>query len=184
MVHMRGWALVWWGIVLLAGCTEANPDYRPPDVQPDGRPPECQVGARRCASNQITQVCSGEGRWINERLCPGLSSCHLGVCVPSGNPCRSEADCGPGRACNIFVDPQEHSRLGTFCAQTVGVKPGLSPCSAHEQCRSGFCLQRGSVSTCFHACREDTDCPKTEHTCAGVVLTVNGVKGEVKSCVN
>lgn len=176
--------LWWWVVALLWGCTEANPDYEPPNVEPDGRPPECQVGDRRCATGQITQVCSKAGRWVNERLCPGLSSCENGVCVPAGLPCRSEADCGPGRACNIFVDPKERDKLGTFCAQTVGVKPGLYACSAHEQCRSGFCLQRGSKSSCFQACDDLSDCPKSADQCLGVILTVNGVKGEVKSCVN
>ena len=170
-------------VATISACTEANPDYRPPVPPPEGSVAECQIGERRCL-NTITQACSGAGRWVNERLCPGLSTCQDGICVPSGPPCGSEADCGPGRACSIFVDPVEKNELGNFCALTVGIKPGLSVCTGDEQCRSGFCLHRGGESICYQACREDFDCPKAPHRCVQISVTVNGVQDQVRSCAN
>jgi len=172
-------------VLAVAACTEPNPGYHiAPDAAKDTYAGECDKGQRRCLG-VITQVCSGVGRWLNERRCPGLSSCKAGLCVPSGHPCDSEAHCGPGQACNIFVNPQSPKELATFCAQTVGLKSGLDPCFENDQCRSGFCLQRGAVSTCFRACKSADDCPdKASHKCLPVYLTVNGVQGQVKSCVN
>jgi hypothetical protein len=167
---------------VLFGCTEPNPGYQPTPTTPDGTPPECQPSERQC-SGRITQVCSGAGSWLNERLCPEDSSCKAGVCVPSGERCASEASCGVGRACSVFVDPANSSALATFCINTVGLKAGTMPCTGDEQCRSGFCLQRGPLSICFRACQERSDCTGKDQRCQTVYLTVNGVQGGVKSCV-
>jgi len=166
--------------ILVAGCTEANPDYEPP--RSDGPGADCVVGERRCTKS-TTQVCSGAGRWLNERRCPSLSSCGEGICVPSGSTCDSTADCSSGQACTVFVDLDDPSALATYCAGSTGFKPGGSSCSSHEQCASGLCLQRGTRWLCFAACSDGHDCWDPSHRCASVYLTVNGVQAEVRSCV-
>jgi hypothetical protein len=83
----------------------------------------------------------------------------------------------------VFVDPDDTSSLATFCIKTVGLKPGLMPCTGDEECRSGLCLKRGPLSICYRACEEGSDCPGKDQRCQTVYLTINGVQGSVNSCV-
>jgi len=174
-----------WVVVLLVppACTEPNPDYRAAsDAVSPVDAAECATGQRRCVG-LITQVCSGAGQWTNERRCPTPSTCTAGVCVPAGDPCDTDAQCGIGQACGVFVNPQHPNSLSTYCIQTVGTRPGLYPCGEDEQCRSGVCLQR-APSFCFDACQSSDDCPsKSTHKCMEQKLTVNGVQGAVHSCM-
>lgn len=165
-----------------AGCSRTNEAY---DKYTEAGALFCLPGERQCNS-QMAQVCiptGGDAQWsyVDERKCPGGSSCDKGFCVPAGNKCDSNAQCTGSKVCTIFVEPSQKKTLVTYCATKVGTKTGGQTCSEHNQCDTGSCLGQGSARECFRACGGGS-CPKGT-TCSNLTVTVHGVKGAIKACV-
>jgi hypothetical protein len=173
LLQAIGTSLVVLTALICGGCTESNPDFEPPDGSADD---SCNPGERRCFG-KTAQVCGGAGTYVNDRLCPGGSSCDRGFCYPTGAVC--EASCPDGKVCTIFVKP-DGSGLGNYCADPVGDRGPAKLCTSNLQCRSGICLTRQAFSFCFAPCTRSKHCASGH--CYAVVMTVTGVQAKVKSC--
>jgi hypothetical protein len=164
--------------------------------------PACTDGARRCGAND-SEVCVG-GVFQPDRLCPSASMCATtgqaaGYCAPPpmsntgvGNGC--DFGFGPQEnlcfsttadtnSCQPFVDDPVAGTVTWVCDKPVGTGVPGAACTAGAQCRSGFC---GSNGTCFRACQNDNDCPRTAGVtfqCMDVQITVEGVTVTASSCV-
>jgi hypothetical protein len=158
-----------------ASCVEVNPDYQPPDGSVSQ---SCTPGQRRCWG-QTAQVCGGGGTFINDRICPGGSTCERGFCFPTGPACKIESGCAGSVVCTLFVKP-DGSGLGNYCADPVGNLGPAKLCSANKQCQSGICLTRQNFSFCYTPCIKSKDCKSGR--CYEVVMTITGVQASVKSC--
>jgi hypothetical protein len=160
--------------LLLASCTEHNPDYAPDAAA------TCAPGARSC-SGATVMVCVGgaEPRLEAERTCPAPSMCEQGTCAPGTDVCQGS--CGGGQVCTVFV-ASGTTRLATFCAQPTGTKAGGQLCSRNDECETGLCVGGGKVPVCFRSCSKSRGCPATLR-CVDVKVTVDGVSGAVSACV-
>jgi hypothetical protein len=178
-VQRRAFSSIMSALILtsLIGCTEHNPDYKPNQDSSV----QCTLGQRRC-NGDTTVVClqSGAGtQYAAERICPGGSSCQDGICVPSGAACTHI--CEQGQVCTIFVNPTQKDKLDTFCASPLGLKAAGANCSKNAECQSGLCLIRAKGSICYGPCIGNV-C-KQGYKCTEVTLTINGVQGQVTSCI-
>ncbi|MFH2010754.1 MAG: hypothetical protein ABI333_29405 [bacterium] len=169
------------GVVLLVGCDELNPNY-----DPDGGP-VCERGERQCDSTGSTvQLCrEPEDGFTDERDCWAGSSCLVGGCQPEdpADRCYQHADCVAPELCTVLVDPDQPDHLGTFCipAPLPAGRPGGQACSIHEDCQSGWCFRQ----VCFEACSDAGQCTNTQHECATLTVTVDGVQeaAAIHGCV-
>lgn len=150
------------------------------------------AGSHVLASHEQAGVCalyapreSGNERAAFER-CTGTTQCPSGFsCTnPQGQTgygyctknCSSEGGCPEGFSCvteTVNNPPAEASFCKPGLSQGATTGGGCQPCSAGEDCDSGFCLTDGVASYCSTVCSTDSDC-ETNFSC---LLTSTGTGG-------
>ncbi len=176
---MRAAALLSLVLLLAPACTEPNPNY-----DPDAAAALCESGQRRCGPVGQTQVCipqSPEELVWTDDYCPTGAQCVDGRCGPpaGATACVRDADCGAD-LCVVFV---QGSTLARFCAPATGTLAGSAPCATHADCRSGLCQSGSGGKVCYAACADTSDCTGTL-TCQDAQVTVSGIGGTIKGCLN
>lgn len=121
----------------------------------------CDPAAPQCQTGELCHPYPGDFYGHEYGLCYG----NTGV----GDACSRESACDGGQSCTPRPDPTVFNNVSTECRfYPPATAPGLSPCTADNQCRSSFCANDPAVSTakfyCFAACAVDADCSVSGRT--------------------
>src|SRR5690606_5894029 len=108
-------------------------------------------------------VCPPNGVW--RRVGPGPDGMPGNADDPQAaaplcwtKPCTVDGDCGHGRVCGFDADPLAPHDIVLSCRPNQGTLGGGAPCSTHDSCRSGACVNWSGGARCFGACASDADC--------------------------
>lgn len=109
--------------------------------------------------------CSAGGPGTYGADCSGNGDCQGGLCYQTNmgayctNPCRSQAECGDGSACQV---DQEGNDVYAACFPWPATGGQGAACTSDEMCQGDWC---GTSSQCTSICFTNADCTVVGWTC-------------------